>query len=107
MVFSPSREEENLRTDLAKIRATTRMRLGVVAGLVIIGLLQTKYPIAPDADFVTASRMIVRAVMPVIFIGVAGIVLVVGIARRDMKRVEAAYESKRFRVPKRSPSGKA
>lgn len=107
MVFSPSREEENLRADLAKIRATTRMRLGVVAGLVIIGLLQSKFPMAPDADIVTAIRAILHAVMPVIFIGAAGVLLVVGIARRDMKRVQAAYESKRFRVPKRNPAGKA
>lgn len=107
MLFSPSREEENLRTDLAKIRATTRMRLGVVAGLVIIGLVQTKFPMAPDADVVTAIRAVLRSVMPVIFIGVAGVLLVVGISRRDMKRVQAAYESKRFRVPKRSPAGKS
>jgi hypothetical protein len=36
-----------------------------------------------------------------VFIAGAGIVAVMALARRDAKRVETAYESKRFRVPKR------
>ena len=106
MVFNPRREEEKLEADLAKIRATTRMRLGVVAGVVIIGLMQTKFqPVG--GDLFTAASTLLQTALPVIFIAAAGVLFVVGLAWRDMRRARAAYESKRFRVPKRRPAGKA
>jgi hypothetical protein len=108
MVLNPRREEENLEADLAKIRNTTRMRLGIVAGIVIIGFLQTNFPALDGRDLLTGARTLLQAVMPLVFLAVAGTLVVLALARRDQKRVEAAYESRRFRIPKRKkPSDKS
>jgi hypothetical protein len=101
MVSDPRREEENLQADLAKIRGTTRMRLGVVAGIVIIGFFQIRFPHLDGGDLLAEARAVFQALMPLVFIAGAGVLVVLALARRDAKRVEAAYESKRFKVPKR------
>jgi hypothetical protein len=84
-----------------KIRATARMRLGVVAGIVIVGMVQTRFPDIAGEDAVTAARILLRAALPVLMLAVAGAFVVVALARRDIKRKEADYESKQFRVPGR------
>lgn len=108
MVLNPRREEENLEIERAKIRATTRMRLGVVAGVLIIGILQIRFPSFSGGDVLAHAREILRTAMPLAFLAGAGVLVVLGLARRDLQRVEAAYEAKRFRVPKRKkPSDKS
>lgn len=106
MVFNPRREEEKLQVDLAKIRQTTRMRLGVVAGIVIIGGFQTRFPDIGGADPLNAAREIFRTVFPLVVVAAVGVLIVLALARRDTRQVEAAYESKRFRVPKRKTGRK-
>lgn len=101
MVLDPRREEEKLQADLVQIRNTTRMRLGVVAGILIIGYFQLNFPTVDGSDWLADVRTLFRAALPLVFIAVAGVLAVLALARRDAKRVEAAYESKRFRVPKR------
>lgn len=101
MATLPSRDEEKLAVDLAKIRATARMRLGVVAGVVIVGVVQTRFPDVAGEDTLTAARTLIRTALPVLMLAVAGVFVVVALARRDIKRKEAEVESKRFRIPKR------
>lgn len=102
MALLPGRDEENLAADLAKIRATARMRLGVVAGVVIVGLFQTRFPDVAGVDMMTAARTLVRTGLPVLMLAVAGVFVVVALARRDIKRKVAEHESKRFRIPSRA-----
>jgi hypothetical protein len=101
MALNPRLEEEKLATELAKIRQTTRMRLGIVAGIIIIGVLQTNFPDLGGSHPGAVVGPLLRAAMPLAFLAAAGVLVVVGLARRDMKRAEAAFESKVFRVPKR------
>lgn len=101
MVWTPRQDEETLEADLAKIRAATRMRLGIVVGIIVVGLAQTHFPSAPDADLATRARSIMMAAMPVLLIAGVAAVVVVGLAQRSIARVRAEYESKRFRVPRR------
>ncbi|MBY0511622.1 MAG: hypothetical protein K2P94_15910, partial [Rhodospirillaceae bacterium] len=92
MALLPGRDEENLAADLAKIRATARMRLGVVAGVVIVGLFQTRFPDVAGVDMMTAARTLVRTGLPVLMLAVAGVFVVVALARRDIKRKVAEHE---------------
>jgi len=101
MALNPRLEEERLAAELTKVRQTTRMRLGIVAGILIIGVFQTNFPALSGPEPLVVAGNVLRAVMPLVFLAVAGVLVVVGLARRDMKRAEAAFESKRFRVPKR------
>ena len=101
MLTDPRRAEEDLVTDLAKVHTTARMRLGVVAGIVIVGLVQTHFDIPDSADLFAKAHAVAVAVGPVFGIAVGGVLLVVLVARRDMKRAQDRYESKRFRVPTR------
>lgn len=107
VLLNPRREEENLEVARAKIRATTRMRLGIVAGVLIIGIFQTKLPGLSGDGVAADAQELLRTAMPLVFLAVAGVLVVLGLARRDLRRVEAAYDAKRFRVPKRKkPSDK-
>jgi cytochrome c-type biogenesis protein CcmH/NrfF len=102
MAYLPGRDAENLAADLRKIRVTTRMRLGVVAGVVIVGLFQTRFPDLVGLDTLTAASILAWTALPVLMLAVAGVFVVVALARRDIKRKEAEYESKRFRIPGRA-----
>ena len=101
MLLDPRRAEENFETDRAKIRVAVRIRLGIVVGLVAVGLFQTDYNIQPDADVVTTVLHFVIDAKPVLGIGAAGLLLVFGLAQRDLKRARDLYESKTLRVPTR------
>jgi hypothetical protein len=96
------RDEEKLATDIAKIRATARMRLGAVVGLVAVGLFQIDFPDLSGLDTVTAARTLLRTLMPFLALSVALVLLVLGLARRDIKRKQDDYESKQFRIPTRA-----
>jgi len=91
MLLDPKRAEENLKADLAKIRTTVRMRFGIVAGIVIVGIFQTNFEGQPLA----------RALLPLFGIGAVGLFVVYALAYRDKKRAQDVYDSSRFRVPTR------
>ncbi len=101
MLIDPERAKEHLDADLTKVRATVRMRLGVVAGIVIVGLIQTHFDITDKSDAVGIARAVYAAALPIFGIAVAGILLVVLLAVRDSKRARHRYESTRFRIPTR------
>jgi hypothetical protein len=96
------RDEEKLATDMAKIRATARMRLGAVAGLFIVGLFQVRFPPVGDAGLVAAAPALLRAALPVLAFAAVLAFVVVALAARDIKRKQAEHESKQFRVPSRN-----
>ena len=101
MQIDPRRAEEDLETDLAKVRSTVRMRLGVVAGVVIVGLVQTNFDGVDGGGIFDAARRIFILALPVLGLGLLGALIVGGLAGRDIKRARARYDSKRFRVPTR------
>ena len=106
MLTDPRRAEEELAVDLAKVHSIARMRLGLVAGLVIVGLTQTHFNIPDRVDIFAQVYAAIASAGPVLGIAVGGVLLVVLLARRDMKRAYDRYESKRFRVPTRKTPGK-
>ena len=101
MPFDPRRAEENLQAELAKIRSTARMRFGIVAGVIIVGLLKTNFSLDADADLIAQVVAIVRAAMPVIGLAAVATLLILALAQRDVKRARAKHESQIFRVPVR------
>ncbi len=101
MLPDPRRAEEEFLAELAKVHAAARTRLGIVAGIVVVGLVQTNYDFSAEAGFVALVVSIVKDAAPVLGIAVAGLLLVLGLAQRDMKRARDLYESKRFRIPTR------
>jgi hypothetical protein len=94
-LLNPQRAQENLDADLAKIRTKMRMRLGIVAGVVIVGLFQTNF------DFAFDIPSYFRAALPVLGLAVAGVLVVVALTLRDTKKARDRFESQRFRIPKR------
>ncbi len=99
MVASPRRAEENLEADLALVRAQVRMRLGVVAAIVLVGLYQTNFETAPAGG--AGFGAMLSAALPVLGIAVAGALIVFALGWRDAKQVRAKHEPNLFRVPKR------
>lgn len=101
MILDPRRAEENLQADLAKVRTAVRMRLGIVAGIVIVGLLQMHFDFAGNADLVALARVFFKTAAPLLGLAAAGVLIVLALGWRDMKRARDVYDSKRFRVPTR------
>ena len=100
MLINPQRAQQILDDALAKIRMKTRMRLGLVAGAVIVGLSQTGFH-SDAAAPLDKARDYVQAAGPVLALAVAGVFLVVALSRLDIKRAREAYDSQRFRIPTR------
>jgi hypothetical protein len=96
MVLDPRRAEENFATDLAKIRATTRMRLGIVVGVVIVGLLQTRFDVPPDAGLLGYVQSYFTAAKLILGVAVLGVVIILLVARRDTTRARDRYDGSRF-----------
>lgn len=103
MIVDPRRAEEDLKADLARVRATMRMRLAVVAAVVLVGLFRTNFRIESGLDAVSVAHSILTTASPVLGIAGAGSLIVFALAWRDTKRLHSLFESKRFRIPKRSP----
>jgi len=101
MLLDPRRAEENLKADLAKIRMTARMRFGIVAGVVIVGLLQTNFDVPPGLTFSELAPIYLRILAPVLGLAGIGVLVVFALARRDIKAAHTRFESQTFRVPKR------
>ena len=91
MRLDPKRAEENFKADRAKIRTTVRMRIGIVAGIVIIGIFQTNFDTQPPA----------QALLPLFGVAAVGLFVVFALAYRDKKRAQDVYVSGRFHVPTR------
>jgi hypothetical protein len=101
MLINPKRAEEKLHSDLAKIRIAVRMRFGIVAGVVIVGLLQTNFNVPPGLGFADLAAAYIRIGGPVLGLAVVGVLIVLALARRDINAAQARFESQTFRVPKR------
>ena len=101
MLPDPRRAEENLAASLQKLRSATRMRYGIVAGVIIAGLLHTNFNVVGDGDPVAALVQMFFAVMPVLWLGAAGAVIVFALSWRDSKRLLEKHEAGRFRIPVR------
>jgi len=91
MLLTPQRAAENLKADLAKIRAKLRMRVGVVAGVLIVAAFQTNFD----------NPALLMAAAPLLGLGAFGILVVLALDFRDKKRAQAVHDSSVFRVPKR------
>ena len=103
MLINPQRAQQNLDDALAKIRMTLRMRLGLVAGVIIVGLSQTTFysDAAANGDVL---RDYFKAAVPVLGIAVLGLFLVIALSRLDIKHARDVYDSQRFRIPiRKSP----
>ncbi len=101
MLPDPRRAEEDFQAETARLRTVLRTRLGILAGLVIAGLVQTDYNVPAGAGLVAIVVQVVNDAMVVLGIAAAGLVLIFGLLQRDQKRAHDLYESKRFRVPTR------
>ncbi len=66
MQINPRRAELELATDLAKIRMTLRMRIGIAAAVVIVGLFQTPFGGAAGLEGMDQVRALFSAAMPAI-----------------------------------------
>ena len=91
MLLDPQRAQAKLDEALARIRKAQRMRFGMVAGVVIVGLLQVA----------VGKRPVVEAGLPVLGLAVAGAAVIQALSVRDAKRAQRTFESESFRVPKR------
>ena len=101
-MLSPQRAQANLDEALAKIRTTTRMRFGVVAGIVIVGLFQINFSAVPDqGETLALVQSYLRTAFPVLAVAVAGGLVVMALRQRDIKRARDIHDSQVFRVPKR------
>lgn len=105
MLPDPRRAEEDFQAELAKVRAAVRMRLGIVAGIVIVGLVQTNFDFSAETGLADLVVRCVKDAAPLLGIAAAGLLVVFGLAQRDLKRARDLYESKRFRVPTRKTRG--
>ncbi|MSO72356.1 MAG: hypothetical protein EXQ84_01925 [Rhodospirillaceae bacterium] len=88
--------------DLARVRATMRMRLGVVAGIFLVGLYRTNFKTDSGADTITVAHSILSAALPVLGLAAAGSLIVFALAWRETKRPHNLFESKQFRIPTRT-----
>ncbi len=91
MVLELKRAESNYNADLLKIRVAVRTRLGIVAGVVIVGIFQVNYEGQP----------LLQAVAPLLGIAAFGVLAVFAFAARDKKRAQEVYDSSRLHVPSR------
>jgi len=95
MLINPQRAQAELDHTLIKIHATTRMRVGIVAGMVIVGLFHTDF----GGRF--GIEGYAMATLPVIALSTLGLIVVLVLRLRDIKKARARYESQTFRIPKR------
>ncbi len=101
MLIDPQRAQANLDDALAKIRVKTRMRLGIVAGVLLVGLFRTDFNLPPFGLRFAGVPIFIVALLPLIGLGVAGVAVIILLRERDLRRARAEYDKTTFKVPTR------
>lgn len=101
MLISPQRAQVNLDAALAQIRIKTRMRLGIVVGILIVGVLRTDFAAPLVAVAMPALPPVIAALFPLAAIAVAGVAGIFALRQRDIRRARAAFDKTAFKIPTR------
>ena len=104
MLIDPQRAQAKLDTALAQIRVKARMRFGIVAGVVMVGLFQTDFNAPPFGALLPGMPLFIVALVPLLALALIGALVIMGLRQRDVASARAEYDKTTFKIPTRKTS---